>query len=49
METRMTMVDGEILYLDGQFTRFSYPDLLAEIREIQKDVRAMHSGLQGRP
>jgi len=43
MEVRMTMVDGEILYLDGQFTRFSYTDLLAEMHEIQKEVSAMHS------
>jgi len=45
METRMNMVDGEILYLDGQFTRFNYPDLLAEIREIQKEVRSMHDAI----
>jgi 5-methylthioadenosine/S-adenosylhomocysteine deaminase len=49
METRMTMVDGEILYLDGRFTRFSYPDLLAEMREIQKEVRAMHGELRVSP
>jgi len=41
----MNMVDGEILYLDGRFTRFSYPDLLAELREIQKEVRNMHASL----
>jgi len=46
METRMTMVDGEILYLDGKFTRFSYPDLLAEVQEIQKEIRAAHSELK---
>jgi 5-methylthioadenosine/S-adenosylhomocysteine deaminase len=45
METRMTMVDGEILYLDGRFTRFSYPDLLAEIQEIQKEVYKIHREL----
>ena len=45
MEVRMNMVDGEILYLDGRFTRFNYPDLLAEIREIQKEIRNMHASL----
>ncbi|MDR0238701.1 MAG: amidohydrolase [Deltaproteobacteria bacterium] len=42
MEVRMTMVDGEILYLDGRFTRFSYPDLLAEMQEVQKEIKQIH-------
>ena len=46
MEVRMNMVDGDILYLDGRFTRFNYPDLLAELREIQKEVRAIHRSLK---
>ncbi|MDR2695211.1 MAG: amidohydrolase [Deltaproteobacteria bacterium] len=45
MEVRMNMVDGEILYLDGCFTRFSYPDLLAEIQDIQQEVRTIHGAL----
>jgi 5-methylthioadenosine/S-adenosylhomocysteine deaminase len=46
MEVRMNMVDGDILYLDGQFTRFSYPDLLAEMLEIQKEVSEIHNFLK---
>jgi 5-methylthioadenosine/S-adenosylhomocysteine deaminase len=49
MEVRMNMVDGEILYLDGQFTRFSYPDLLAEMQEIQKEVSEIHNLLKALP
>jgi 5-methylthioadenosine/S-adenosylhomocysteine deaminase len=45
MEVRMNMVDGEILYLDGSFTRFNYPDLIAEMREIQQEVREIHAAL----
>ena len=45
MEVRMNMVDGEILYLDGRFTRFNYPDLLAEMQEIQKEVHSTHASL----
>jgi len=48
MEVRMNMVDGEILYLDGRFTRFSYPDLLAEIQVVQKEISKMHSALMTR-
>jgi 5-methylthioadenosine/S-adenosylhomocysteine deaminase len=48
MEVRMNMVDGEILYLDGRFMRFNYLDLLAEIREMQKEIRNMHSSLRGK-
>ena len=46
MEVRMNMVDGEILYLDGRFTAFNYPDLLAEIQEIQMHVSKMHASLR---
>jgi 5-methylthioadenosine/S-adenosylhomocysteine deaminase len=45
MEVRMNMVDGEVLYLDGRFTRFNYPDLLAEMQEIQKEVHSTHASL----
>jgi len=46
MEVRMNMVDGEILYMDGRFTRFSYPDLLVEMQEIQKEVKEIHALLK---
>lgn len=35
-ECRMTMVDGEVLYKDGQFTRFNYQDLLDECAELRE-------------
>lgn len=34
-ETRLTMVDGEVLYLDGCYTRFDMDDLLKEIRSAR--------------
>jgi 5-methylthioadenosine/S-adenosylhomocysteine deaminase len=46
MEVRMNMVDGEILYLDGRFTRFNYPDLLAELQDIQREMIKMHALLK---
>ena len=49
MEVRMNMVDGEILYLDGQFTRFNYPDLLAEMQEIQREIYRIHRALTTSP
>lgn len=39
METRFVMVEGEILYQDGAFTRFDYPALLAEMDGIRKWAR----------
>ncbi len=45
MEVRMNMVGGEILYLDGTFARFDYGDLMAELREIQKEVSRTHAAL----
>jgi 5-methylthioadenosine/S-adenosylhomocysteine deaminase len=42
MEVRLNMVAGEILYRDGRFTRFSYPDLLEEMRGIRKTISALH-------
>lgn len=38
METRMTMVGGEVLYQDGRFTRFDYPALCEEIRNVRRFV-----------
>lgn len=38
METRMTMVGGEVLYQDGRFTRFDYPALCAELRDVRRFV-----------
>ncbi|MCL1986198.1 MAG: amidohydrolase [Betaproteobacteria bacterium] len=49
MEVRMNMVDGEILYLDGCFTRFNYQDLLMEIQEVRKEVSKIHSLLRISP
>lgn len=43
MEVRLNMVAGEILYHDGRFTRFNYPDLLAEMDEIQKEICRAHA------
>jgi 5-methylthioadenosine/S-adenosylhomocysteine deaminase len=42
MEVRLNMVAGEILYHDGRFTRFSYPDLLEELGDVQKRINALH-------
>ena len=39
METRLTMVAGEILYQDGRFTRFDYPALCEEIHDLQHFLR----------
>ena len=38
METRLTMVGGEILYKDGQFTRFDYPALLDAVRDLRRHI-----------
>ena len=38
MEVALTMVAGEILYRDGRFTRFDYPALCAEVREMRRFV-----------
>ena len=38
METRMTMVGGEVLYQDGRFTRFDYPALRQEMRNVRRFV-----------
>lgn len=43
-EVAMTMVSGEILYNKGKYTRFDYPALLEEIRELAKWVRAQVAG-----
>lgn len=39
MEVRMTMVAGEVLYLDGAYTRFDYPALQREISALRGWVR----------
>lgn len=36
MENRLTVVDGEILYHDGRYTRLDYPALLEQMQEIRK-------------
>lgn len=38
MEVGLTMVAGEVLYRDGRFTRFDYPTLCAEVREMRRFV-----------
>lgn len=38
MEVALTMVAGEVLYRDGRFTRFDYPALCAEVREMRRFV-----------
>lgn len=38
METRMTMVGGEVLYEDGRFTRFDYAALVEEMRGVRRFV-----------
>ena len=38
LETRMTMVNGEVLYQDGRFTRFDYPALCEEARAARNFV-----------
>ncbi len=38
METRMTMVGGEILYQDGRFSRFDYDALCREMRDLRSFV-----------
>lgn len=39
METRLTMVDGEILYEDGRFTRFDYAALCDEMAKVRRWVQ----------
>ena len=34
----LTMVAGEVLYRDGRFSRFDYPALCAEVREMRRFV-----------
>lgn len=34
-EVHLTMINGEILYQDGQFTNFNYNDLLEEIKDLK--------------
>ena len=41
MENRMTMVDGEIVYMDGKFTRFDYEALCREMVQVRNFVRGM--------
>lgn len=38
METRLTMVGGEILYQDGRFSRFDYDALCREMRDVRRFV-----------
>ena len=38
METRMTMVGGEVLYNEGRFTRFDYAALREEMRNVRRFV-----------
>lgn len=38
-EVCLTMVDGEVLYKDGAFTRIDYPSLLSEIQTLGAWVR----------
>ncbi|MTJ91888.1 MAG: amidohydrolase [Desulfovibrio sp.] len=38
METRMTMVGGEVLYNEGRFTRFDYAALREEMRDVRRFV-----------
>lgn len=38
METRMTMVGGEVLYNEGRFTRFDYAALCEEMRDVRRFV-----------
>ena len=38
MEVALTMVAGEVLYRDGRFSRFDYPALCAEVREMRRFV-----------
>lgn len=38
METRMTMVGGEILYQDGKYARFDYAALCEEMRGLRRFV-----------
>ncbi len=40
MEVQLTMVNGSIVYENGQFCTFSYTDLLEEIHDIRKFVCA---------
>ncbi len=39
MEVGLTMVEGEILYHDGVFTRFDYSALCAAMRDVRDWVR----------
>ncbi len=38
-ETRLSMVDGKILYRDGKFLTIDYPELLREIKKIRAWVK----------
>ncbi len=38
-EVFLTMVEGEVLYHNGQFTRFDYPALVKEIQDITRFIR----------
>ena len=38
LETRLTMVGGEILYQDGRFSRFDYDALCREMRDLRAFV-----------
>ena len=44
METRMTMVGGEVLYQDGRFTRFDYAALREEMRAVRRFVLEASGG-----
>lgn len=38
-EVRMTMIEGEVVYKNGEFTRFDYPALLQEIGKLKEFAR----------
>lgn len=40
-EVSMTMIDGEILYENGRFTRFDYPALCQEIEKLRGHILAL--------
>ena len=44
METRMTMVGGEVLYHEGRFTRFDYAALREEMRNVRRFVLEASGG-----
>ena len=45
LETRLNMVNGEILYLDGAFSRFDYAELLEKLGEAHKKIHKLHANL----